>query len=330
MEALGEDRKDRPPGREQAAMSHFTSRACHKPLAAALVAAAFLLSAGAARAQQVVVMVSGEPITALDIEHRTKLIQMSGGKVASRKEVIDELIDEILKTREAKRFGIVVPDAEVDRNFAALASRMSLTSQKLIQALTANGTSAESLKRRLRAEVAWGNLVRGRYKATLEIRDRDVETALEINKADEKEDIGYEYVLRPVVMIVPRGSAEAAYEAKKRDADALRARFQTCAEGIPFARALKEVAVRDQVTRFSADLPPPLRAILDNTPVGHLTPPEVADDGIQMFALCSRRETTSDTPGKRKVRQEMFNEKFQKQSKRYLEELRRAAMIEYK
>jgi peptidyl-prolyl cis-trans isomerase SurA len=196
--------------------------------------------------------------------------------------------------------------------------------------LATNGASADTLKRRLRAELAWTNLVRGRYKASLEIRDRDVETALETKKPDEKDEVGYEYVLRPVVLIVPRGSAEALYESKKRDADALRSRFQNCNDGIPFARALREVAVRDQVTRFSADLPAPLRELLDNTPVGHLTPPEVADDGVQMFALCSKKETTSDTPGKRKVRQEMFNEKFQKQAKRYLEEIRRAAMIEYK
>jgi peptidyl-prolyl cis-trans isomerase SurA len=244
--------------------------------------------------------------------------------------VIDELIDEILKIREAKRFSIEVPDSEVEKSFSTLASRMNLNSAKLAQALTANGSSADTLKRRLRADLAWGNLVRGRYRARLEIRDRDVETALEINKPTEKDDVGYEYILRPVVLIVPRGSSEAAYEAKRREADALRSRFQTCAEGLPFARALKEVAVREQMIRFSADLPAPLRAILDNTPVGHLTPPEIADEGVQMFALCSKKQTTSDTPGKRKVRQEMFNEKFQRQAKNYLEQIRRAAMIEYK
>lgn len=301
-----------------------------RALAMAMVAAVMALASGSSAVAQVVVLVNGEPITALDIEHRTKLIHMSSGKNPSRKEVMDELVDETLKVREAKRFSIIPPDSEVERSFSTLAGRMNMNAQKLAQVLTTNGTSADSLKRRLRAELAWGNLVRGRYRATLEIRERDIETALEINKPAEKDELGYEYVLRPVVFIVPRGSAEALYEAKKRDADALRVRFQTCAEGIPFARALKEVAVRDQVTRFSADLPPPLRAILDSTPVGHLTPPEVADDGVQMFALCSKKETTADTPGKRKVRQEIFNEKFQKQAKRYLEDLRRAAMIEYK
>ena len=118
-----------------------------------------------------------------------------------------------------------------------------------------------------------------RYKASLEIRDKDVEAQLELHKSDKKEDVGYEYIMSPVVFIVPRGSPDAAYEARKRDADTLRARFQSCSEGIPFARALREVAVREQVSKFSADLPQQLRDILDGTAVGHLTPPEMTARG---------------------------------------------------
>ena len=116
----------------------------------------------------------------------------------------------------------------------------------------------------------------------------------------------------------------------ERDADALRVRFQSCADGIPFTRALREVAVRDPVTKFSADLPPELRDILDKTDVGHLTPPEQTAEGIQMFALCGKKENKSDTPGKKEVRDELFQQKFGAQAKRYLAEIRRAAMIEYK
>ena len=136
--------------------------------------------------------------------------------------------------------------------------------------------------------------------------------------------------MRPVVFIVPRGSPEAAYETRKRDAEALRARFQNCNEGIPFARALEDVAVRDQVSKFSADLAQQLREILDNTAVGHLTPPETTAEGVQMFAICAKRETKSDTPEMREIRDQMLQQKFGAQAKRYLESLRRAAMIEYK
>jgi peptidyl-prolyl cis-trans isomerase SurA len=313
-------------------MSHIPVPASGRVLAAALLAVVATLAApSVALSQQVVALVDGEPITSLDVDHRTKFMQMSTQKVPSRQDVLNGLIDEILEIKEAHRFNIDVPDSEVDNAFGNVATRMGIDSQKLTQVLASSGSSADTLKHRLRAELAWNNLVRGRYKASLEIRDSDVEAELQLHKSDDKStDVGYEYILRPIVLVVPRGAPSTAYEARKRDADSLRARFQTCNEGITFARALREVAVRDQVTRFSADLPNELRAILDGTEVGHLTPPEQIDDGIQMFALCSKRETKSDTPDKRKARDEIFQQKFGAQAKRYLQRIRREAMIEYK
>ena len=283
-----------------------------------------------ARAQQIVALVNGQPITALDVEYRSKFMQLSTKKVPARKEVIDSLIDEILEVNEAKRFTLEVPDADVDNAFTRIATNMGLDAQKFAQVLASSGTNADTLKRRLRAQIAWTSLVRGRFKASLEIRDSDVEAQLQLHKPDEKDQVGYEYIMNPVVFIVPRGSPESALEARKQDAEALRVRFLSCNEGITFARALRDVAVRDQVSKFSADLPQQLRGILDGTPLGHLTPPETTAEGVQMFAVCAKKETKTETPGMHEIRDQMFQQKFGVKAKHYLEDLRRAAMIEYK
>jgi peptidyl-prolyl cis-trans isomerase SurA len=318
-------------------MSRIPTPGYRRALTVAMLAAVIVLAVPpTAHSQQVVALVDGVPITALDIEQRTKFVQMSTNKVPPRQEVLDGLIDEILEVREAKKFSIDVPDSEVDNAFANVGKRMGADPQKLTEILTKGGASADTLKHRLRADLAWTALVRGRFKASLEIADSDVEAELQLHKSDksdksdDKADVGYEYILRPIVFVVPPGSADAAYDGRRHDADALRGRFADCNEGIPFARALREVAVRDQVVKFSADLPAELRDILDKTDVGHLTPPEQTSEGIQMFALCSKKETTSDTPEKKEIRDQMFQKKFGAQAKRYLAELRREAMIEYK
>ena len=303
-----------------------------KGLAAAAFAGAIVLALpSAATAQQVVAFVNGQPITVLDIEHRAKFLQMSNkNKPPSRKEVMDSLIDEILEITEAKRFGLDIPDEQVNESYNTVATRMGIDAPKLTQLLTTGGASEDTLKRRLRAQLAWTNLVRGRYKASLEIRDKDVEAQMQLHKPDEKAEAGYEYIMRPVVLIVPHGSPDAAYEARKREAEALRSRFQNCSDGVAFARALPDVAVRDQVSKFSADLAQQLRQILDSTAVGHLTPPEQTAEGIQLFAVCAKKETKSETPEMKEIREQMFQQKFGAQAKRYLETLRRQAMIEYK
>ena len=303
----------------------------YKIFAAAMLAAASLLAVStAAGAQQVVALVNGTPITNLDVEHRAKFIQLSTKKPASRREALDSLIDEILEINEAKRFSIEVPDLDIENSYAGVATRMGIDKAKLTQLLVAGGASDDTLKRRLRAQLVWTNLVRGRYKSSMEVGDKDVEARLRQNPEKMKNDIGYEYVMRPVVFIVPRGSPEAAYDNRKRDAEALRARFQNCNDGIIFARALEDVAVRDQVSKYSADLAQQLREILESTAIGHLTPPETTAEGVQMFAICAKRETKSDTPEMREIREQMLQQKFGAQAKRYLESLRRAAMIEYK
>jgi peptidyl-prolyl cis-trans isomerase SurA len=73
-----------------------------------------------------------------------------------------------------------------------------------------------------------------------------------------------------------------------------------------------------------------LRTILDNVEIGHLTPPEQTAEGIQMFAVCSKKESKTDAPGLKEVRDKMFEKKFGAKANRYLADLRRQAMIEYK
>ena len=109
----------------------------------------------------------------------------------------------------------------------------------------------------------------------------------------------------------------------------MRGRFKSCEEGILAVRAMRDVAVRDQVMRSSADLPPALRKVLDGIPVGQLTAPEVTRLGVEMFAICVKKHATkTDTPGARPHARRCLTERFEQQSKRYLRSLRRNAMIE--
>jgi peptidyl-prolyl cis-trans isomerase SurA len=301
-------------------------------LAGAALAAVISLAGGSnARAQEVAALVNGVPITQLDITQRQKLEQLSTQKLPPRPDVLNTLIDELLEINEAKNFSIDVPKTEVEQSYGGVAQHMGIDSDKLTAILVHAGSSAAALKHRLEAQMAWNALIRGRYKASLEIADTDVEAQLHLHPTDEKDaDVGYEYTLRPIVLVVPSGAPDPLYESRKREADALRARFADCTSGIAFARALDEVAVRDQVLKFSADLPKPSRDILDGTEMGHLTPPERTAEGFQMFAVCGKRQTKNDTPGEKKVRDEMFQKRFGAKAAVYLKKLRREAMIEYK
>ena len=140
----------------------------------------------------------------------------------------------------------------------------------------------------------------------------------------------FEYKMQPVVLIVPRGSAAAAVEARHKEAETLRSKVQTCDEANTYFRSMQNAAIRDLVVKTSADIPANLRKVLDDTPIGHLTPPELTKQGVEMVALCARNPTTIDTPKKKEIREKMYTQKYEATSKSYLQEIRKAAMIEYR
>jgi peptidyl-prolyl cis-trans isomerase SurA len=297
--------------------------------AVGLFAATLFISANSgAFAQNVVAVVNGDPITALDIEQRTKLITLTTHKNPTRTQVLDELIDDKLKVREGKRWGLEIGDSDLDAAYASMGERMHKTATELSQDLEKAGVNPGTLKARIRADMVWQQLVRGRYSASLQPSDKDIELALA--KDSEAAQPATEYTIRPILLLVPPGSAPAAYENRRKDAESLRARFKSCQEGLPAARAMEGAVIREQVVRNSSDLQPELRKVLAAIPVGQLSAPETTKLGVELFAICSKRETKNDTAEKRKAREEIFSKRFEAQSKEYLRRLRREALIERK
>ena len=279
------------------------------------------------RAQSVACMVNGEPITTLDIEQRTKLNFLTTRKKMPRQEVLDELTNEKVKLKEAKRFGVDPSASDVDQAYAGMSQRMRLSPEQLTKSLESQGVRPETLKARLKAEMVWGSLVRGRFKESLQVGEKDVADAAQQGGESTQAD-AFEYKLRPIVLIVPRGSAPAAMDLRRKEAESLRERVQSCDQANSYFRSMQNAAIRDTITKTSADIPGPLRELLDKTPIGHLTPPEITKQGVEMVALCERKPTKVDTPKKREIREKMFAQKYETKQKAYLNDLRKAAMIE--
>src|SRR5579862_564716 len=123
-------------------MAQMTTPLFRQALATAALAVALTFAGGTiAHSQQVVALVNGVPITQLDIEQRSKLEQLSTQKPPVRQDILNNLVDEALEVREAKRFEIDVPDAEIQRSYSSVAERMGVDAQKLTEILNHAGAS---------------------------------------------------------------------------------------------------------------------------------------------------------------------------------------------
>ena len=118
-------------------------------------------------ASSIRVKVDDQPITSYDIAQRARLLQMTGVP-GGQKAATDELIDETIQFIEAAKMGVAISDARVDGAIEEIATRVKMTPQTLAKALSQEGIDIATLRRRIKAQMVWAQLVqmRTRMKGT--------------------------------------------------------------------------------------------------------------------------------------------------------------------
>lgn len=126
---------------------------------------AALTFASGGRAQDPSVVADDAPITERDIEQQSKFMEVATHKTPPREEVLEALRKESSMIRAARKFGLEVSDPEVDRGYANIAVRMGLTPGQLDQLLAKQDIGADTLKRQVRAQIAWTKYMRALGRA---------------------------------------------------------------------------------------------------------------------------------------------------------------------
>jgi peptidyl-prolyl cis-trans isomerase SurA len=137
-----------------------------------------------------------------------------------------------------------------------------------------------------------------------------------------------EYALQQVVLVV--ASKGGSPEARTREAEALRSRITSCDELVGAVKSLNEATVRTIGKRTEEELPPQFVGLLAEVPVGHLSKPVRTPIGIEMLAVCGKRDLTGDFQIRSKVEEELRSREGEVFARRYINDLRRTAVIDYK
>ena len=282
------------------------------------------LSPAPARAQ-VAAIVNGDPITSLDITERQKLHKGSGKNV-SRKEVLEELIEYKLKLQIAQRANITPTDAEVNRAFASMAQRSGRNVAQFEQALQQSGIDAARLKARVKSDLAWQQYVQANAGSII-VRDADLVAAMSA-RGQNMQLKSTQYTMRQVIFVVRRNAPDSARIARAKEAESLRSRVSSCQQVPDLAREYSEIVVKEPIRRVSSDLAPALQKLLESLPDGRMTPPEVTTNGIEVVAICDRREVPADISSNRELRNELLGQRLQAYEKRIVDKMRQTSIIQ--
>ena len=282
-----------------------------------------------AMAASVSVTVNAIEITDLQISTRAALLRLErrGKSNTDRTQIATkELIDEALMLTEASRLGIFVADAQVEDAYLTIARNTKLSADKLSQFLNGNGTSPQSLKDRLKANIAWAQVAQREVAPQVNVSDLDLEQQAQ----DRMEDsLSYDYILKEVRFIIATGSKTSS-SSRTAQANQYRKNFQGCDTAVDLSLSYTDVAVLDIGRRHATQLPDALAKELAGLNVGGITKPRVADGGVSMLAVCAKASARDTTFIKNELRQKTGNDEYEKRVAEFLETLRSRATIVYK
>lgn len=292
----------------------------------AVAAVSVVFDAGTAHASEIKYVVNNIPITTYDIQRRAaffKLQRRAGGA----KEAADDMIAQAIRTSEIKRSGIKISDQQVDDAYGRFAAQNKMKPEQMDQILNQTGVTKAHFKDYIRSQMGWSQVVQAKYRSSGTLSEQDVVQRM-LQKGGNKPK-ATEYMLQQVVFVVPAAERNSLLGKRKREAEAMRARFSGCDRTREFAKGLVDVTVRDLGRVLAPELPPDWADAIKSTQTGSATAARETDRGVEFIGVCSAKEVSDD-----RVAQMVFQSEAAKQggeaeefSKKYMEELRKKAKI---
>ena len=280
-----------------------------------------------AAASEIAVIVNSKPITSYDIQRRAAFMKLQRRKGNLNEQAEQELIDQTLRATEAQRLGIRVTDEQVDTAYNNFAKSNKMTIKQLDGIMAQSGVTKSHFKEFIRAQMSWNQALGARSRRdSSKMSEQDVVRRM-LQQGGAK-PTATEYMLQQVIFVVP-ASERGNMAKRKREAEAMRARFNGCNNTREFAKGLLDVTVKDLGRKLAPELPPDWAEQIKNTKVGGATAVRETQVGIEFIGICSSREVSDDRVAKLTFQAEGAEDDKagEELSKKYTAELREKATI---
>lgn len=245
-------------------------------------------------------IVNGAVITGTDVDQRLALIiSANGGNVPAeelprlRAQVLRNLIDETLEMQAAETNDIKITQQEVDEYYARYAASLKQTPEELAKYLRSIGSSADSIKRQIRGEMAWSRLQRRLIEPFVNVSDEEVQGIIDRLKASK----GTEEFHVGEIFLSATPDTEAAVQA---NAERILQQLRNGASFAAYARQFSEAstaAVGGDLGWVRAEqLPDPLADAVRSMSRGQITGPIPVAGGFSIIALVDSRKILTTDP----------------------------------
>jgi peptidyl-prolyl cis-trans isomerase SurA len=273
-----------------------------------LIAAAMTATIGlaAAHAQMVgdavAATVNDKPISTFDVAQRMRLLILTSGaqlpegaEEQLRQRALRDLVEEELKRQEAERYEVEISDEEVQEELAQIAGQGGVTLDALVDDLSRNGVAVETLFEKIRAEQAWDNLVRGRFRNRVSVSEGEIDTLLDEMRSESQDE---QFLLSEICLPVEDPQArQQIYNVGMQMLGQMQ-------QGVPFQALAQQFSVCPSAARGgdlgwvrAAEMEDEVKPIIRQLNEGNVSTPIEMQDGDLMKIIALRNKRAAAEKG---------------------------------
>ena len=284
-------------------------------------------------ASKIVAVVNGAVVTDYDISQRQKLERLlSGGKRRlGRSATLAILVDDKLKLFEARARNSTASDSEVSGAMNNMARNVGMSRKQMINVVNRAGIATKTMEGWMKTRLSWQRVLRARFNAQVRIDDADITRALGKSSTKKGEvKTAFQYDLTSVNFVIRAKASKSEVNKRLKEAKRFRSSFKDCNADLKAARRLTDVAITRVGRRMSTDLPDEIDKELRATPLNGLSKPQRNKDGIEMLAMCGKKDLGTKETLRSAAKNELENKRGEELSRKYIRELRSKAVIEHR
>ena len=203
-------------------------------------------------------------------------------------ETLDRLILESIQLQLADRYGIRIPDAQLDQSMARVAAQNRLTLEQFRDALTQNGQSYLQMREALRDELAIQRVQQGSVMRDINITEREIDNFMATEEGEAM--IEPEYRVVQALVSVSRSDSKDERAAKEDFVDGVLANILAGADFAEAVSIIEPFAFKggDLGWRKLSDIPSMFADIVPNLKQGQTGKVE-SSSGLHLVHLAEAR-----------------------------------------
>ena len=265
-------------------------------IGAVAISAALSANAQVVPLDSVVAIVDEDIILSSEVRDRVQQIKASATQRGMElpddetliQETLDRLILESIQLQLADRYGIRIPDAQLDQSMARVAAQNRLTLEQFRDALTQNGQSYLQMREALRDELAIQRVQQGSVMRDINITEREIDNFMATEEGEAM--IEPEYRVIQALVSVSRSDSKDERTAKEDFVDGVLANILAGADFSEAVSVIEPYAFRggDLGWRKLSDIPSMFSEIVPSLKPGQ-TGKVQSSSGLHLVHLAEAR-----------------------------------------